>query len=136
MLALTFCTTLAIPHLPRLRHPTIYSDDVARIADLQAYPLRQLWFRPFNEHMAPFFQTVSWVAWQAAHQDLTHAPLAFTLASYLPLLLCLVLLPVWICRETRSRTAALAAVAVFSLSPLYAEAVLWYSASSFTWALL
>jgi hypothetical protein len=136
MLALAFCTIIAVPHLPRLHHPTIYSDDVARIADLQAYPLHLLWFRPFNEHMAPFFQTVSWVAWQAAGEDLPRAPLALTLASYLPFLLCLVLLPVWIRRETGSRTAALATVAVFSLSPLYAEAVLWYSASSFTWALL
>jgi hypothetical protein len=135
LLILAIITILVVPHLSRIRHPSIYSDDIARIGDLQARPLHRLLFRPFNEHMAPFFETVSWVTWQAAGRDLTRAALAFTLASYLPYVLCLGLLARCVRRETGSRTTALAATVVFGLSPLYAESVFWYSGSSFTWAL-
>ena len=130
-----FVAILAIPHLPRIRHPSLYSDDVQRVVDLQTNPLHSLWFRPFNQHMAPFFETISWLAWRAAGRDLTRAPMAFTLASYVPFVLCLGLLARWLRRETGSTATALAATALFGLSPIYAETVFWYSASSFTWAL-
>jgi hypothetical protein len=122
-------------HLPRLRHPSIYSDDLARIGDLQARSLSALLFLPFNEHMAPFFQSVSWTTWQLARRTLTSAPLAFTLASYLPWVLCLALLGRLIAHATGSPTTALVSVALFGITPLYAEVVFWYSASSFAWAL-
>jgi len=135
LLILAFGAILLVPHLPRIRHPSIYGDDVQRIADLQTRPLCALWFRPFNEHMAPFFETVSWATWQISGRKLMNAPLAFTLASYVPFVLCLGMLGWWVRLETSSRTAALASTALFGLSPLYAETVFWYSASSFTWAL-
>ncbi len=130
-----FIAMFLVPHLSRIRHPSIYGDDIQRIADLQTRPLSALWFRPFNEHMAPFFETVSWATWQISGRKLTHAPLAFTLASYVPFVLCLGLFGWWVRLETSSRTIALASTALFGLSPLYAETVFWYSASSFTWAL-
>jgi hypothetical protein len=135
LLILAFLVIFLVPHLSRIRHASIYFDDISRIADLQTRPLSALWFRPFNEHMAPFFETVSWAVWQVAGRKLTHAPLAFTLASYVPFVLCLGLLAWWVRHETSSRTTALASTALFGLSPLYAEAVFFYSASSFTWAL-
>jgi hypothetical protein len=124
-----------LPHASRLRNPSIYGDDGGYIAELQARPLSTLMFRPINEHMAPLFEAISWLTWQAAGRTLTRAPLAFTLASYVPFALCLGLLGWLICRETGSLTTALAAVAFFGISPVYTEAVYWYSASSFLWAL-
>ena len=112
-----------IPHRPRLQHPSIYADDIARVADLQMQPLASLLFRPFNEHMAPFFETISWATWQAAGRRLSHAPIAFTLSSYVPFVLCLGLLGWLVRRETGSRTTALATIALFGISPLYAETV-------------
>ena len=135
LMIFVFVAILSVPHLSRIRHSSIYSDDIHRIADLQTRPLGALWFRPFNEHMSPFFETVSWLTWQAAGRELTNAPLAFTLASYVPFVLCLGLLTWWVRIETGSLTAALTSTAIFGLSPLYAETAYWYSASSFTWAL-
>jgi hypothetical protein len=134
-LSLALLLILLVPHLSRIRHASLYGDDVQRIADLQARPLSALWFRPFNEHMAPFFETVTWATWQAAGRELTGAPLAFTLASYVPFVLCLVWLERLVRIESGSRATALAATVLFGLSPLSAETVFWYSASSFTWAL-
>ena len=56
--------------------------------------------------------------------------------SYVPFLLCLGLLGRVIRRELGSTTTALVAVAAFSLSSLDSEVIYWYSASSFSWALL
>jgi hypothetical protein len=53
-----------------------------------------------------------------------------------PFLLCLWLLGRIIFRELGSLTTALVAVAAFSLSSLDSEVIYWYSASSFSWALL
>jgi hypothetical protein len=132
MALLLVCLSL---HLPRLRHPSIYGDDLVRIGDLQVRSLSGLLFLPFNEHMAPFFQSVSWTTWQLAGRSLTAAPLTFTLASYVPWLLCLIILGRLIAHATGSPTAALVSVALFGITPLYPEVVFWYSASSFAWAL-
>lgn len=135
-LAASFVLICIYPYLGRLQFPSLYSDDVVRVAELQTKPLRELLFRPFNEHMAPLFEAVSWAAWEGAGRRLTDAPRAFTLASYVPFVLSLGVLGLLIRRETGSGTTALVAVAAFSLSWLYVEVVLWYSASSFAWALL
>ena len=54
--------------------PVSISDDVTRIEHLQTMPLGELLFRPFNEHVAPVFELVSWVTWQLAGRRLSHAP--------------------------------------------------------------
>jgi hypothetical protein len=136
LLAITCAGMCLWPHASRLLHPSLFSDDVIRIADLQTRPLARLLFRPFNEHVAPIFEAVSWVTWRLAGQRLSYAAAAFTTASLLPFLLCLPALCVLVDRETRSPTTGLCAAVLLCLSPVHAEAVWWYSASSFTWALL
>ncbi|HEV3121211.1 MAG TPA: hypothetical protein VGY53_04885, partial [Isosphaeraceae bacterium] len=84
----------------------------------------------------PLFQGVSALVWNLAGRRLTRAPLAFTLASYVPFLLVLWLLFALTKCELHSETAAWCGVAVFCLTPVSAETVFWYSASSFMWALL
>lgn len=121
----------------RAAHPSVFSDDVTRIGQLQtAGSLREILFVPFNEHMAPVFQTVSWVTWNLAGRSLTSAALAFTMASFVPHLLSLLLLGIFVRRELGSATTALVAVAAFGLSGTITETFAWYSASSFTWAML
>ena len=124
------------PYQARLRGPSIYADDVDRIVQLQNVSLGPMLFLPFNEHVAPLFQAVSWVSWQVAGHDLTRVAHVLTLASFLPLIPTLALIAWIVRRETRSTTVALAGVATFSLSWLAIETVYWYSASSFLWALL
>jgi hypothetical protein len=123
------------PYAGHLKEASLLGDDAQRVEDLQVRPLSALWFRPFNEHMAPAFETVSWITWRCAGRRLTGAPWAFTVASYVPFVLCLVLLKALVRRELGSPTAAAVAVALFALTPAYTEVVFWYSASSFSWAL-
>ena len=123
-------------HLGRLRFPSLYYDDLDRIRELQTTPLGAILLRPFNEHVAPFFQVVSWVTWQAAGRRLVTAPVAFTLASFVPFVVCIGLLMRLVGREVGSGPTAWLAAVAFSVSWLHAETIYWYSASSFTWALL
>ncbi len=132
-----FAAILLVPPALRLAHPSLYADDVARIGELQeGRSIGLFLFTPFNEHIAPLFQAVSATTWTLAHGSLTTAPLAFTLASLVPHLLSLILLGVLIRRETKSTTTALVGVSVFGLSALITETFSWYSASSFSWAML
>lgn len=126
-----------VPVGSRLRHPSLYSDDVVRIAQLRgASSLGSILFAPFNEHMAPAFQLVSWLTWKGAGEDLTRAPLAFSIAAAVPHLLCLAMLGALVRRETGSGPAALVATATLGVSGAITETHAWYSASSFSWALL
>jgi hypothetical protein len=136
LLTVAFVAVCLGPHLDRIRHPSLFADDVTRIMRLQTEPLSVLLFRPFQEHMAPLFEIVSWATWQAAGRRLSHAPLAFTVASYVPFIVVLGLLGGFVRKELASATTAAVAVAAYCLSSLHLETVYWYSASSFTWALL
>lgn len=133
--AAAFCAILGVPLAFRLAHVSLYGDDVVRIAQLQTTPLSQLLFRPFNEHMAPLFEVVSWTTWQIAGHRLTLAPIAFTLAAFVPFLLSLLLLHALVMWEMKSQVTALGAMALFGLATVSIETVWWYSASSFQWAL-
>src|SRR5262249_18255256 len=79
----TFAALCLFPYTGRLRHPSLYSDDIVRIEQVQTMPLRMMLVRPFNEHLAPVFEGVTWVTWQMAGRRLARAPWAFTLVSYL-----------------------------------------------------
>jgi hypothetical protein len=131
-----FIVLCLYPHWGRLRHPSLWSDDVLRVSELQTTPARAIFFRPFNEHIAPVFELVSWATWQLAGKRLIHAPWAFTFASLVPTLLCLAVLRRLVARECGSETTARVAVALFGISWVAIETAWWYSASSFAWALL
>ena len=55
----------ALPLVKRLRHPTILGDDIIRIVDLINLPFVKHLFQPFGDHLAPGFQLVSWLTWEA-----------------------------------------------------------------------
>ncbi|MFO0907481.1 MAG: hypothetical protein U0794_03830 [Isosphaeraceae bacterium] len=133
---LVFLAACLGPLVPRLIRPSLYADDVPRLAQLQTQPLSALVLRPFNEHLAPCFELLSWLTWGAAGHRLAWAPLAFTVASLVPFPLTLWLLDRVLKRETGSPTAAQVGVALFALATIALETVYWYSASSFLWSLL
>jgi hypothetical protein len=124
------------PAWRRIARPTLLGDDITRIVHLVRLSFIDHLLQPFSNHIAPLFQLVSWLTWQIVGHDLRWAPLGFCVASVLPWGLVLVLLAYWLVRETGSRTASLAAVALVAQSPLVLETVYWYSASSFVWAAL
>jgi hypothetical protein len=136
VLTLVIATLCVIPYRAILTHPCLFSDDVTRIADLQVMPLATMLVRPFNEHLAPLFELVSYAAWRSCGRSLERSPGAFTLASFVPLLLVAWMLWTLARRELESTTAALASLAIFLVTPVYFEVLAWYSASSFTWSLL
>jgi hypothetical protein len=104
MLLLTLCFLPWAKHLRR--EASLLGDDTQRVEDLQLKPLSALLFRPFNEHLAPVFETVSWIAWQAAGRSVEHAAWTFTVASYLPFLLCVIGIGIVARRGFGSWTAA------------------------------
>ncbi|WP_165226611.1 hypothetical protein [Aquisphaera insulae] len=134
--AFAFAAICLWPHAERMIHPSLFSDDVIRIAQLRTSRFGDVILRPFNEHFAPVFQLVTWSTWQLCGQRPTVARWGFTAASLLPFVIALGVLFLLVRREARSLAAALAATAAFSLSAVHAEAAWWYSASSFTWALV
>src|SRR4051812_12787360 len=133
-LALAFFALCMAPCLLRLRNPTLYADDVVRLVHLQTRPLSEVLFRPFNEHMAPLFEVVTWATWDLAGRRIASAPLALVIASFVPFAASLGMLWRVILRELGSPSTAMAAVAVFGLASHDGEVINWYSASSFTWA--
>ncbi len=124
-----------LPWLGRLGRPNIIGDDIQRIVDLQTLTLPQRLARPFNEHLAPLFELFSALTWDASGRTLAGVPLSFTLASLAPYAITLALLFLLMRREWGSRLAAGLALIVFASTPVYAECVWWFSASTFTWAL-
>ena len=125
-----------LAYLPRLTHPSLYADDIVRVSFERNLPFVQRLLLPFNEHLAPLFELVTTTAWACAGFRLVNVPLAFMVASLLPFIAVLWLLGHIVSRETGSAFAGDFAILFASSVPLHAEVVGWYSASSFTWALL
>ena len=131
---LAFTVVALLPLVKRLRHPTILGDDVIRIVDLINLPFDKHLLKPFGDHLAPGFQLVSWLTWEAIGHDIRLAPVGFTFASVTAWVFVLVLSGLWLKQETGSTTATLVALAVVAQSPLVLETAWWYSSSSFSWA--
>src|SRR5262245_45579404 len=55
-----------LPYASRLAHPSLYADDVVRVACQRTMPLSQRLSLPFNEHLAPMFELVTSVTWLIA----------------------------------------------------------------------
>jgi hypothetical protein len=131
-----FAGLCLFPSLLCLRKPAIFYDDVVRIADLHEHGPAGNLFVPINEHMQPFFQAVTALAWELADGRLVRLPVSLGIATAVPFVLNLALLAILVHRGLGSWTAALLASALFSLGSIsYYETVVWYSASSFQWAL-
>src|SRR5258708_7832445 len=106
VMALAFVALCLVPHVRRWSHPSLYADDVVRIAQLQEATLGSLLFRPFNEHVAPVFEAVSWAAWRVAGRRLATAPRVFTAAAFIPFALAGAFLCRLLQRETGSVSVA------------------------------
>jgi hypothetical protein len=135
LLALLFTLLVLSPYLARLTYPSLYADDILRVAQVRLESFERVLFRPFNEHLAPLHGLITAILWPASGGRLTRIPTAFTLASFVPLPLALGALGRLIRRRTGSITTALAAVAAAGLSWLYLDVVANYSGSGFVWAL-
>ena len=123
------------PHSLRIAHPSIFSDDVARVLLLRTHSLGESLTTPFNEHVAPFFDTVTWLSYRAAGGRLAEIPRTFTEAAFVPFLIALGLLTLFAKRELGSYPAAGVVVATFALAPIHVvETVWWYSGSNHMWA--
>ncbi len=135
-LGLVFTGLCLFPSLLCLRTPAIFYDDVVRIAELHEHGFAGNLFVPINEHMQPFFQAITALAWRSTGGRLAGLPMAMAIATAFPFALSLVLLAILVNRCLGSWTAALLAASLFSFSSIsYYETVVWYSASSFQWAL-
>ena len=128
---LGFCVT---PYLGWGRYPSLFDDDFARVGDFRRSDLSSSLFRPFNEHLAPLFEFVSWLAWWGAARRVEGIADGFLVASYLAAAATVTCLAALVRLELRSTLAAMIAVSSFCLSTVSAETVLWYSAGSFQWA--
>jgi hypothetical protein len=133
-LTLLFVGLCAWPYFRWFAHPSLFDDDFQRVGSLRRLTLGEALFRPFNEHMAPLFETISWLAWQSANHDVLNLPLAFQVSSYLAFIATVAMLALVVDRELRSLAATMVCIATFALSSVSAETVLWYSASSFEWS--
>ena len=129
-----FALLCGLPYVRWMADPSLFDDDFPRVGSLRRSSLADILFRPFNEHMAPLFETVSWLAWQGSGRRILAIPMTFAIASMIAFGVTVGLLAALVRRELRSTTASLVAVAIFCLSSVSAETVLWYSASSFQWA--
>ncbi|WP_435010397.1 hypothetical protein P12x_001661 [Tundrisphaera lichenicola] len=129
-----FLVLIGVPYLRWTSDPSLFDDDFLRVGSLRRASLSEALFRPFNEHMAPLFELVSWLCWEGSGRDVLALPRAFLVSSFLAFGSSVVLLVNLIRRETKSFPAAMFGVVFYSLSSVAAEVVLWYSASSFTWA--
>jgi hypothetical protein len=133
-LGAVFVLVCGLPYLRWVEHPSLYHDDFMRVESLRNSTLGEALFRPFNEHMAPLFETISYLAWRSSGRRVEGLPTAFLVASFAGFGATIAMLGALIRRETGSTTSAMVAVALFCLSSVSSETVLWYSACSFQWA--
>ena len=134
LLTLGLLTLAVWPYLAWACLPSLFDDDVTRVGDFRRSTFPGSLFRPFNEHVAPLFEVVGWLAWWGSGRQVELIASRFLVASYVAWFATLVMLGLMVRLETRSGMAALVGVALFATSPVAAETVLWYSASSFQWA--
>ncbi len=134
LLVAGFLTLCLQPYLAWARYPSLFDDDLTRVGGFRRLPFAAALWRPFNEHVAPLFEVVGWLAWWGSGRRVEAVATGFLVASYVAWSTTLVGLGLVVRRELRSPLAAGVALAIFAAAPVAAETVLWYSASSFQWA--
>ena len=133
LMALIVLTCVA-PQVESWRFPSLFDDDLTRVGGLRRGHFPAALFRPFNEHLAPLFELVSWLAWWGVGERVDRVATGFLIASYVAWGATLAALAAVVRLELRSNRAAAVAVLSFALATTSIETVLWFSASSFQWA--
>ena len=122
------------PYLRWACFPSLFDDDLTRVGGFRRLAMPAALLHPFNEHLAPLFELVGWLAWWGSGRRVEAIASGLLVASYLAWGATVALLGLVVRLELRSSLAALLAVVWFCQAPVAAETVLWYSASSFQWA--
>jgi hypothetical protein len=123
------------PFARRLVRPTLFGDDVVRIAQIRNESLGEVLRRPFNEHLAPGHGLLTWVAWELCGRRLVAAPWTFAVSAWLSYGVMLGVLGWAVWRRGGGRAVALGVVAWAGLSWLTIEVMAYHSGSGFVWAL-
>ena len=97
---------MALPLVNSLEDPEYSTRRYRGIENIQSVSLATRLVAPFNEHLAPFFETVTTLTWWVSGGKLEFVPLGFTLASYIPFLGCLGILWLLVRHEFDSPAAA------------------------------
>lgn len=123
------CLAALLLHTPALVRPMVRADDFPILMDSWTWEAASANFwQPFNEHVMPLGRVSTWCLVMLAGSP-TGLPLATALQGPLAVLLGMVLLFVFVRRETGGPLPALAAMILFGVSSVYGEAVSWFAAS-------
>lgn len=129
LLGVLACLAALALHAPSIARPMILRDDFPILVDSWTWEdaTRNLWV-PFNEHVMPLGRLSTWALVQLAGAP-TGLPLAAALQGPLAVLVGMWLVFAFVGRECGRPFPALAAMALFGVSTVYAEAVCWFAAS-------
>ncbi len=123
------CLAAFLLHAPGWLRPMVRADDFPILMDSWTWEAASanLW-QPFNEHVMPLGRVSTWCLVTLAGSP-TGLPLATALQGPLAVVLGMILLYLFVRRETGGPLPALAAMILFGVSSVYGEAVSWFAAS-------
>lgn len=123
------CLAALILHAPAWVRPMVRADDFPILMDSWTWEAASANFwQPFNEHVMPLGRVSTWCLVMLAGSP-TGLPLATALQGPLAVVLGMILLFLFVRRETDGTLPGLAAMILFGVSSVYGEAVSWFAAS-------